>query len=157
MNRKESFMDRITSVPVLIAAVSAGIIIAGTFLEIGKVSAFGFSYPFGLHELSLDRQVLIARLISLAAIVFILIPNMPRYIYSLCGAVLFAQFVPKALKALKAYREAQNVLQATGLSQYFDIRDYFQFSAGYYLLIIGFLAMLGCAVWFMADFFRKQD
>ena len=76
--------------------------------------------------------------------------------YSLCGVAFFVLFVPKAIRALNSYQQVHNVVQAVGLSNYIDVKDYFQFESGYYLLIVGALILLGTSVYFFAKFFMDR-
>lgn len=156
MNDKNNSWRDVFSVPSLIAIAGSAILFAGTFLNIGRFSAFGWSATFNLHDLSLDRQVMIVRIICLVSVALIVIPKMPKVLYSLCGVAFFVLFVPKAIRALNSYQQVHNVVQAVGLSNYIDVKDYFQFESGYYLLIVGALILLGTSVYFFAKFFMDR-
>ena len=52
-NKQESWKD-VFSVPAIVAIIGAVILLAGTFMEVGRFSLFGLNYPFDLHDLSLD-------------------------------------------------------------------------------------------------------
>jgi hypothetical protein len=149
--------DGVFSLPVLIAIAGSAILFAGTFLDIGRISAFGWSTTFNLHDLSLDQQVMIVRIISLISVALLVIPKMPKVLYSVCGAAFFVLFVPKAIKALDQYRQVNNIMQASGLSQFVDVKDYFRFEAGYYLLVAGALILLGASVYYLVRFFINRD
>ena len=155
-NKQESWKD-IFSVPAIVAIIGAVILLAGTFMEVGRFSLFGLNYPFDLHDLSLDRQVMITRILCLLAIAVIVIPKIPKVGYSVCGAVFFALFVPKAMRALNEYKKAKNLLQASGLDSFFKPEDYFKLSAGYYMLIIGTLIMIGMTAYYLIRFFVPND
>ena len=155
-NKREDWKD-LFSVPAIAAIIGAGILFAGTFMEIGRFSLFGLNYPFNLHDLSLDRQVMITRILCLLAIAVIVIPKIPKVGYSACGVIFFALFVPKALRALNEYKKAKDLLQASGLDSIFKPEDYFKLSSGYYMLIIGALVMLGMAVYYLIRFFAPKD
>ena len=99
---------------------------------------------------------MIVRIICLVSVALIVIPKMPKVLYSLCGVAFFVLFVPKAIRALNSYQQVHNVVQAVGLSNYIDVKDYFQFESGYYLLIVGALILLGTSVYFFAKFFMDR-
>ncbi len=155
-NNQESWKD-LFSVSSIAAIIGAIILFAGTFMEVGRFTVFGLNYPFGLHDLSLDQPVMITRILCLLAIAVIVIPKMPKIGYSACGVIFFVLFVPKAVKALNEYKKAKDLIQASGLGNYFDPEDYFKFSGGYYMLIIGALVMLGCALYYLIRFFAPKD
>ena len=48
-------------------------------------------------------------------------------------------------------------MQASGLSQFVDVKDYFRFEAGYYLLVAGALILLGASVYYLVRFFINRD
>ena len=145
------------TIPVLLAIAGCVLIFAGTFLKLGAVSGFGYRLEFGLEDLGLQRQIMAARIISLIGIAVLCIPKMPRSVFSACGIAFYVLFAPKAITAFRHYISANNLLQATGLSQYINLSDYLSFSPGFYLLIAGGLIILGCSVYFIARLFSNTD
>lgn len=136
---------------VLIALAGCALFFFGTFLDIGKISAFGYTVPISLAQLNLSREVMMSRIFSLAGAAVLFLPKLSRPLYAGCGLAQYVLFAPKVIYALRHLSSAGNLIQALGLDDYIRIEDYFSYSFGYYLLLAGALIILGCSVYFVVS------
>ena len=148
----KTWRDYITP-PVLIALAGCALFFFGTFFEIGRISAFGYSVSFRLNQLGIAREVTISRVLSLVGAGVLFVPKVSRLLYAACSIGQFALFAPKVFSALRHISSAENILHALGLQNYIHIEDYLTYSAGYYCLIAGGLIIFGCTVYFLVSMF----
>ena len=144
------------TIPVMIAFAGCVLFFAATFLEIGRLSVFGYVLKFRLEELGLAKEVMISRVLCALSAVSLFVPNVGRPFYAACGLGQFILFGPKTIKALRHISSALNIAQAIGISNLIDIEKYVSHSAGYYLLLAGACIILGCSVYFCISMFQKN-
>ena len=146
-------LEKIT-IPVLIAAAGAVLLFASTFLEIGNIRVLGFSASFHANDFGLETEVMIIRLVSLAACALVLIRQVPNILYSFCVLMMYVSAGLKIIRGLGYVSDARQLMQAVGLSSYIDLSQYVKLSAGYYLFWAGAVTMLCISVVFLIEFFR---
>ena len=155
MEEKSSW-SKIITIPTILAAAGALMVFGGSFLELVEFSAFNFTLPVYLKDLRIDDLVTMLRIVTILATVLLFIPMVPRISYAACTLLLMALFVPKAYNAYNIYIQAQNILDAFGVSNFIDLTSFMHLKIGYRLLFIGFLVMAGCSIYFIMKFFLPQ-
>ena len=155
MEEKSSWSNIIT-IPAIFAALGALMVFAGSFFKLVEFSAFSFSFPVYLKDLDIDNLVIMLRIVTLIEAAIVFIPKIPGIGYSACTVLLVALFVPKAYKAYNVYMQADDILNALGLSDYIDIGAFLKMRAGYHLMFVGFLLMIGMSIYFAVKFFHPD-
>ena len=156
MEEKDETLSKIFNVPVLAAALGSILFFIGTFLVLFRIEVLNFSYMIYLKDLRIDSMLMAVRIISILMAIIVLTPQIPNIAYSAFGIVFFAVFLPRTVKAYRAYTEAQNYLNLFGLSSYLDISSFVKRGAGYYLLFIGMTLVLIFGIYFAVKFFVKS-
>ena len=156
MEENNETLSKILNVPVLLAALGSILFFIGTFLVLFKIEVLNFNYMIYLKDLKIDTMLMTVRIISILMALIVLIPQIPNIAYSAFSIVFFAVFLPKTIKAYRAYTEAQNYLNLFGLNSFFDISSYVKRGAGYYLLFIGMTLVLIFGIYFAVKFFVKS-
>lgn len=156
MDRRE-FSTSLFSVPVMIGLAGSILLLIGTFLEFGAISFLSFNYSFGLEDLRLGSMLVVIRLLALLSIGILLIPRIPKAVYSACFIIICVIVASKFSNAVKNYMDALDLLKVTGLSNYFDPSDYLKMKAGFYMMVIGGILMAVPAVYYLIAFFRKEE
>ena len=144
------------TIPVLIALAGCALFFASTFLEIGRLSVFGYVLTFCLDELGLAKEVMISRVLSALGAAGLFVPKAGRALYAACGLGQFILFGPKTIRVLRHISSALNLAQAIGISNLINIEDYISYSAGYYLLLAGACIVFCCSVYFCFSLFQKN-
>ena len=155
MEEKSSWSNIIT-IPAIFAAIGALMVFAGSFFKLVEFTVFSFSYPVYLKDLNIDNLVMMLRIVTLISAAIVFIPKIPGICYSACTVLLVALFVPKAYKAYNIYMQADDIMEALGISDFFDLGAFMKMQIGYHLMFVGFLLMIGMSIYFVVKYFHPD-
>lgn len=153
---ENSSWSKFINIPTILAAAGALMVFGGSFLKMVEFSAFNYTFPVYLKDLRIDDLVMMLRIVTVIAAVLLFIPKVPPISYAACTLLLMVLFVPKAYSAYNIYIQAQNILDAFGVSNFIDLGSFMHLQIGYRLLFIGFLIMAGCSIYFIVKFFAPK-